>query len=98
VAELRAGLDVAELADWLAYWDAEPWGEPRADQRLAVSLWYQLSPWMQDEAGEPPALAYPYFEDPAEAAAEIAAAREEYQRLEAEWSAAVSSSTGPGGA
>lgn len=89
VAQLRAELDVAELVDWLAYWDVEPWGEARADERMGVQLYYQLSPWMDSEAAEPPSLAYPYFEDPEEAAAAIAAAREEYQRLEAEWAAAV---------
>jgi hypothetical protein len=60
---------------------------------MSVQLYYQLSPWMSEDAADPPALSFPYFEDPAEAAAEIAAAREEYQRLEAEWVTAVASET-----
>lgn len=96
MAELRAGLDVAELADWLAYWDVEPWGETRADERMGVGLYYQLSPYMTDDAGDPPELTYPYFPDPVQAAAEIAAAREAYRQQEAEWAEAVSRETGIG--
>jgi hypothetical protein len=95
VAELRAQLDVAELVDWLAYWEVEPWGDRRADERIGVELYYQLSPWMDQDAGDSPSLSYPYFEDPAAAAAEIAVARAEYQRLEAEWSAAVAKKSTP---
>lgn len=89
-------MELGEYLDWIAYYDAEPWGESRADQRLAVQLHYSLSPWMSEASSEPPSLAYPYFEDAAIAAAEVAAAQAEYRELEEVWRAAVSRETGRG--
>jgi hypothetical protein len=86
-------LDLAEYLDWIAYYAAEPWGESRADQRLAVQLHYTLSPWMPEDSADPPSLLYPYFEDPDEAAAAIVAAQAEYQRLEAAWISEVEKQT-----
>ena len=96
VRELLARMELGEYLDWIAYYAAEPWGESRADQRLAVQLHYSLSPWMSEASAEPPSLAYPYFEDLAEAAAEVAAAQAEYRRLEDQWRAAVSRETAGG--
>lgn len=36
VAELGAALTSAELTEWLAYEQLEPWGEERMDWRFAV--------------------------------------------------------------
>ena len=94
VRELLSRLDLQEYLDWQEYWNAEPWGDLRADQRLAVQLHYTLSPWMPADSDEPPSLAYPYFEDPEEAAAEIIAAQQEYQRLEAAWIAELEEQKG----
>ena len=36
VAELSATLSEHELAEWMAYYSLEPWGEDRADLRAGV--------------------------------------------------------------
>lgn len=89
VAELVEAIDLDELLGWLAYWSAEPWGEMRADQRMAVGLYYQLLPWMDSAADEPPALEYPYFDDPEETAAAIKSAVEEYRKADEHWRAEI---------
>ena len=36
VEELLEGIDSAELTEWFAYYQVEPWGEERADWRSAM--------------------------------------------------------------
>jgi hypothetical protein len=36
VRELLVRIDAAELAEWQAYWNINPWGERRADLRSGI--------------------------------------------------------------
>ena len=47
---------------WEKYYEQEPWGENRADQREAANTLYGLAPWLPVTAMLPD-LHYPYFED-----------------------------------
>ena len=62
VAELGNRLDLQEYLDWEAYYEAEPWGDRRADDRQAVLIAYLLSPWLP-KGTKHPRLEYPYFDE-----------------------------------
>lgn len=55
-------MTAGELADWIAYYDREPWGETRADLRLSVIAQYTLAPHMRHRSAELPKTIYPYYE------------------------------------
>lgn len=52
VRELLERIDSRELAEWQAYWTLEPWGEERADQRIA-ELTVRVANYLRAE-GQPP--------------------------------------------
>lgn len=87
VAELPERIGWQEWIDWLAYWEIEPWGEARADERAAAGICYQLAPYLPKEM-DLPQLAYPYFESSVPTREEIEemqrAVREHTERW-AEW-------------
>jgi hypothetical protein len=66
VRQLLTLIDWEELLWWQAYYDLEPWGDERADARLAVGVAYQLAPYLP-EGTELPSLAWPYYGDAEEA-------------------------------
>lgn len=47
---------------WEQYYEAEPWGESREDNRQAANTLVGLAPW-QPATASLPDLHYPYFED-----------------------------------
>ena len=54
MAELEATLSAAELREWAAFYSIDPWGEQRADLRMARIAWAVLqvnSKQPIDEAG-----------------------------------------------
>ena len=42
VGELEASLSAAELREWIAFYRIDPWGEQRADLRMARIVWAVL--------------------------------------------------------
>ena len=42
VGELEASLSAAELREWIAFYNIDPWGEQRADLRMARIAWAVL--------------------------------------------------------
>ena len=46
----------------MARYEQQPWGEHRADQRVAASVLNLLAPYMK-EWHEPPLLFFPYTDD-----------------------------------
>lgn len=79
-------LDLDQWRDWIAYYDIEPWGETRADQRQMALLGWLFSPFGNSP---PPQAEYPYFEHEAfdaEAASQQLAEHQQRIRDElAEW-------------
>jgi len=37
-------MSAAELAEWKAFYEMDPWGEQRADLRMALGMWATLKP------------------------------------------------------
>ena len=88
VDELLRSISWDEWIRWQAYYEIEPWGEERADGRLAVEIAYLLTPYLPTGT-ELPDLAWPYFGEDAEAPdpATVEAEIEAYRRRWAEWEA-----------
>lgn len=85
VGELPARVGYDEWIEWLAWWELEPWGEPRADLRQSVGIAYQLAPYLP--AGrELPRLIWPYYDEAEEIDdATMQAAAEAERRRWADW-------------
>ena len=49
---LLAELSHAEFEDWLTYYQLEPWGEERADLRMARQVWATLQPHSKKKLDE----------------------------------------------
>lgn len=58
---LLSCLTYEQFAQWQDYYQRNPWGEGRADQRQAVLLQYLFAPFMRG-GKELPSLQFPYFE------------------------------------
>jgi hypothetical protein len=46
VAEIQERIDAREFAEWMAYYRLEPWGEERADMRMAVEASSIVNCWI----------------------------------------------------
>ena len=44
VAELESRLSAAEYREWLAFYSLDPWGDQRADMRMAQIMWSVIQP------------------------------------------------------
>lgn len=63
-----------DLTDWLAFYHWQPFGERRNDWRNAA-----LAAFLTDEAGEAPALTWPYWTDDGSDLAELPAAFDAFE-------------------
>lgn len=68
-------LTYVQFAEWQAYYQTNPWGEGRADDRLDVLCRHVIAPHLRDPVELPPTR-HPYG---AEDRAWLAAAAEEFQ-------------------
>jgi hypothetical protein len=48
------------VKDWRAYWNAEPWGDIRADDREAANTMWRIG---AGQTSDLPQLTYPYFQN-----------------------------------
>lgn len=55
-------LSSVQYREWVQYFELEPWGELRADQRHAAGVLWSISPYLKEHT-ELPELHYPYFAD-----------------------------------
>ena len=89
VRELPERIGWDEWVAWRAWWEIEPWGEPRADLRAAAGVTYQLAPYLPRGA-ELPRLLWPYWDEadgeptPEEMKAAVEAERARWEAWEAE--------------
>jgi hypothetical protein len=49
---MLAELSFREFEDWIAAYDADPWGEERADMRMARLVWATLQPYSKRKLNE----------------------------------------------
>ena len=81
-----------EFLEWEALYDAEPWGETRADARQAVAIHYLLAPYLPKDDSrhqEWPEVFWPYWKpkempDPEAVQAAIDEHVAKWRELEAE--------------
>ena len=72
-------IDAEEWRGWLDYWNVEPWGELRADQRAAAQALWNTAPYAGEGASLPD-LTFPYFKDEGEEVAKRIAAIEKLKK------------------
>lgn len=68
-----------QLNRWMQFWEQEPWGEIRADQRAAAQALWNTAPYA-GEGASLPSLTYPYFRDEEAEIEKTIQAIEEQQR------------------
>lgn len=67
VAELLSRIDSRELSEWMAFYKLEPWGDERADLRIAIlASLYANANRKKGQAPFKPSDFIPRFEPPEE--------------------------------
>lgn len=60
--ELLSRLTLAQYQEWVAFYELEPFGDLRADQRQAAGVLWGISPYLKEHT-DLPDLHYPYFDE-----------------------------------
>jgi hypothetical protein len=76
LAEMPASLFVW----WLRFYELEPWGDQRADQRAAAQAMWNTAPYAASDT-ELPSLQFPYFENETDLTDRIA----EIEKAKQQW-------------
>ena len=56
-------IDATQWHGWIEFWNVEPWGDLRADQRAAAQALWNTAPYAGANS-KLPDLTFPYFKDP----------------------------------